>query len=245
LAYKRKGENTWYYAGSSNFQNPVFVIVEAPLVYPDKYEPNNTCDSAHTLPVSFSGNKATVKTTGSNFHIGTDQDYYKIDLPSGYDYTVKARLHDANNSGDGNIYYADGLFSYSTDNCLTWSDTYDDIMSGNISVQGNGSIYFYVTPYFEGGTGSYLLEINVDRTSTNIATITNDVLRIYPNPTTGQITVESEKSKTESIEIYDIVGKKLSTFNFQLSTNEINISHLANGMYFLKVDGKTVKVVKQ
>jgi hypothetical protein len=70
-------------------------------------------------------------------------------------------------------------------------------------------------------------------------------IQIYPNPTSGKIVVESEKSNVESIEIFDIVGRKLSTFNFQLSTNEIDISHLAAGIYFMKVDSKTVKIVKQ
>ena len=252
LAYQKKGESTWYYAGSSYFQNPAFVIVEAPLVYADKYEPNNTCASAAKLPVSFSGNKATVKTTGSNFHIGTDQDYYKIDLPAGYSYTVKARLHDANNSGDGNIYYVDGLFSYSTDNCSTWSDTYDDIMTSSITMPDGGSICFLAAPYFEGKIGTYLLEVNIDRTPTvSITTITNNELRIFPNPTTGQLIIASPTPSTggeqTTIEIYDIVGKRVQQSPMSALSPEttIDISHLSNGMYFLKIDGKTVKIIKQ
>ena len=250
LTYQRSGTdtNSWIYAGSGYYQNPVFVIVEAPLVYADKYEPNNTCATAALLPVSFSGNKATVKTTGSNFHIGTDQDFYKIDLPAGYNYTVKARLHDANNSGDGNIYYVDGLFSYSTNNCATWSDTYDDIMTNNIAIQNGGTVHFHVAPYFEGGTGTYLLEITIDRTATtSITTITNEVLRIYPNPTTGMLRVTGyQLQENTKIEIYDIIGRKQQAESrTQNEIIEIDISHLANGLYFLKVDGKTVKIVKQ
>jgi hypothetical protein len=81
---------------------------------------------------------------------------------------------------------------------------------------------------------------------TSIATAeTNRYLSVYPNPTTGKIVV-SGQLLVVSVEIYDVVGKKL--LSFQLSTldsNEIDISHLANGMYFLKVDGKVYKVVKQ
>jgi len=248
LAYQKAGADTsWYYAGSSDYQNPVFVIVEAPLVYSDKYEPNNTCDSAAKLSLSFSGDKAVVKTTGSNFHIGTDQDFYKIDLPAGYNYTIKARLHDANNSGNGIIYYVDGLFSYSTDNCSTWSDTYDDIMTNDITMEDGGIVHFHVSPYFEGGTGSYLLEITIDRTpNVAIATITNNELRIFPNPTNGQLRITNyELRENTVIEIYDIYGKKLSHFTIHDSQFTIDISHLANGMYFLKVDEKVVKVIKK
>ena len=74
--------------------------------------------------------------------------------------------------------------------------------------------------------------------------ITNYV--VYPNPTTGKLTIRNEKSEVRNVEIYDIYGKKqFSTFNFQFSTDEIDISHLVNGMYFLKIDGKVLKVIKE
>ncbi|MCL2130926.1 MAG: T9SS type A sorting domain-containing protein [Lentimicrobiaceae bacterium] len=75
-------------------------------------------------------------------------------------------------------------------------------------------------------------------------------LRIFPNPTTGKITIRNEKSGMSSeIEIYDVVGRKLLSYTPLTSHSspliEIDISHLANGLYFLKIDGKMVKVVKQ
>ena len=69
--------------------------------------------------------------------------------------------------------------------------------------------------------------------------------RIYPNPTTGKLRIESGELKIGSVEIYDIYGKKLSQFTFHDSQVEINISHLSYGIYFLKIDGKTMKLVKE
>ena len=250
LAYQRKGETAWYYAGSSDYQNPIFVIVEAPIVYPDKYEPNDTYSQAYSLPVVFSGNKASVKTTGSNFHTGTDQDYYKIELPAGYDYTITATLYDSDNKGSGD-YSVDGVFSYSTDNGNTWSEPYDDVMPGNISVENGGNVYFHVSPYF-AGIGTYLLDISISRTTTGIEQLTmeNGKLKIYPNPTTGQLTINNEQLTIEKIEIYDVVGQLLYQIN--KSTNKqinneisIDVSHLASGMYFLKVGNKVVRFVKE
>jgi hypothetical protein len=37
-------------------------------------------------------------------------------------------------------------------------------------------------------------------------------IKIYPNPTTGKLRVTSNELRTSEIEIYDIVGKKLSHF---------------------------------
>lgn len=38
LAYQESGSSSWYYAGSSNYSNPIYVIVKAPSFQPDEYE---------------------------------------------------------------------------------------------------------------------------------------------------------------------------------------------------------------
>jgi len=242
LAFQRKGESSWYYAGSSRgFQNPAFVNVE---IGPDKYEPNDSYAQARNLPVNFSMNSATVRTTESNFHIGTDQDYYKIDLPSGYNYTIAARLHDSYNSGNGNVYSANGLFSYSISDSTTWSDTYDDIMPDSIRIQNGGTVYFHVIPSLLGETGDYLLDITVKRTAnTSIAeTHCNASLRVYPNPTDGQLIIENGELTIENYSIYSVVGQVV--MQGVLQNNIINVEQLASGMYFLKVGNKVIKFVK-
>jgi len=76
-------------------------------------------------------------------------------------------------------------------------------------------------------------------------------LQIYPNPTTGQLRVSGDISDGKGIQIYDIVGRNVGTWHAASlqSENEkseivLDISHLANGMYFLKVDGKVFKIIK-
>ena len=96
--------------------------------------------------------------------------------------------------------------------------------------------------------GSYTFE-NVTENHTIHVTFKNIVgivemgrvpslLRIYPNPTNGELRIESGKLKVNSIEIFDIVGRKqFSIFNFQLSTlNSINVSALPQGVYLLKLE---------
>jgi len=71
--------------------------------------------------------------------------------------------------------------------------------------------------------------------------ITNYV--VYPNPTTGQLRITNyELRENTVIELFDIYGK---CYVLRVTRNEIiDISHLANGMYFLKVDNKVVKIIK-
>ncbi|MBK7806947.1 MAG: C10 family peptidase [Saprospiraceae bacterium] len=149
-------------AGSGAFSNPIKVIVQAPPLSPDQYENNNTISQSCTLPFSFSDNKALRTTPGSNLHLGTDNDFYKINLPIGYNYTIKAKLYDSDNSEDGKQYTADALFSYSSDG-NSWSDAFDLDMPDNITVQNGGTVYFHVAPYFEGITGTYLLDLSIER----------------------------------------------------------------------------------
>ena len=181
LAYQESGSSSWYYAGASNYQNPVWVYVAPEPVYADPYEPNNSQNLAYSFTPNFSGNSATVNTTGSNLHDSSDLDFYKINLNSGYDYTITPRLHDAFNSGNGNTYSVDAMFAYSTDG-VNWSDFYDDVMNGNFSVIDGGTIYFDVISYFEGDIGTYLLNIGITRTQHSV---NNYTINVSANPTNG------------------------------------------------------------
>ena len=73
-------------------------------------------------------------------------------------------------------------------------------------------------------------------------------LQVYPTPTTGQLTITMDNGQLtmDNVEIYSVVGQKLN--NYQLSTVNyqliIDVSHLANGMYYLRVGNKVVKFVK-
>ncbi len=163
LAYQEAGSSNWYYAGASNYQNPVWVYVAPEPVYADIYEPNNSQNLAYSFTPSFSGNSATINTTGSNLHNSSDVDYYKINLNSGYDYTITPILHDAFWSGNGNTYSVEALIAYSTDG-TNWSDFYWSNQAGNILIEDGGTIYFDVIPYIEGEIGTYLLSIGITRT---------------------------------------------------------------------------------
>ena len=69
----------------------------------------------------------------------------------------------------------------------------------------------------------------------------NDIL-IYPNPATNQLSIINYQLSIEEIEIYDVVGKKIfSQISNLKSQISIDISHLKNGIYFIKA--KTEKEI--
>ncbi|MCA1762288.1 MAG: T9SS type A sorting domain-containing protein [Cryomorphaceae bacterium] len=72
-------------------------------------------------------------------------------------------------------------------------------------------------------------------------------LNVFPNPSTGNITLESE-SPLKRISVFDAVGRLVFRESIQNKTNQqLNLSHLPKGLYLLQISGqefeKTEKVV--
>lgn len=242
LAAQHNPNNTgWQLTGSSYFPNPIFVTVTGATIQADQYEVNNTAGQAYSLPVSFSGNNATVSTTGSNLHNETDQDYYKVVLPGGNNYAISGRLHDAWDSGNGNTYTLDGLWSWSADG-NTWSSAYDDVMPGSIVVSGGGTVWFQVAPYFAGGLGTYLLDLNIQRGAD--VGIAEDpalgVIAVHPNPAKDKliIALNDFPGTLETVQLIDMQGRTALDMGVPLRMNDqaiVDVSAVPEGAYILRM----------
>ena len=76
--------------------------------------------------------------------------------------------------------------------------------------------------------------------------ITNEELRIYPNPANTTLYLSALNSRNSFIRITDIAGKQIQTANNNgESTVPLNIEYLASGVYILEVAGQHVKFVKE
>ena len=69
----------------------------------------------------------------------------------------------------------------------------------------------------------------------------------FPNPNNGKLSVVSIGCKMENIEIFDVLGRKQIIKEKKLKTDgiiEVDISHFETGIYFLKINNQTQKIIK-
>ena len=231
LAYQNSGESQWYYAGAYEYQNPVRVEVVAASVNSDPYESNNTASSAYRLPCNITmSNPITISTTGANLHNDSDIDYYKIQLNAGKNYIITPRLHDSYNTGNSTYYTVDAMYAYSTDG-VNWSNFYDDVTESFFTV-GGSTVYFCVMPYFEGKTGTYLLDIQVAPT-TGIDESEDSSFSIYPNPVKDVLNINCKDIK--QVSLFNVVGQKIESYRTEGNDKvQIDLSGLPSGVYFLQ-----------
>jgi hypothetical protein len=75
---------------------------------------------------------------------------------------------------------------------------------------------------------------------------------VYPNPTGGQLIIENGELRVENVEVFDLMGRKQKAEGRRQKAEKemvIDISELASGMYFIRIQTEnsviTKKVIKQ
>ena len=66
---------------------------------------------------------------------------------------------------------------------------------------------------------------------------------IYPNPTTGRITVSTRRSAEATL--FDISGRSVAVYSLNAGANVLDLTAFQNGVYMLRVDGAVSKIVKK
>ena len=248
--------------GFNSGQHAIFGVepngTPTPLPLPDIYEVNNTAATAYTLPLTWTSNNAVKVTTGSNFHVTTDIDYYKIMLPHGYTYTITARVNDAISNNDATTNYTgDAQWAYSLNGGSSWSATYDSTMPGTTNITVNNltgttddSVVFRVVQHIAKTTGTYVLNLSKIHRST--VTGVNDVefstVKVFPNPATEQVTVDLSETGTTatSASLTDVTGREVYSANVN---NEkvvtVPVQSLATGVYILNVSTEAGMITRK
>lgn len=71
-------------------------------------------------------------------------------------------------------------------------------------------------------------------------------VQIYPNPVTGgKIYINAENSSFKTIELYDMLGKRILVTEMNNYQKEINVSNLKAGVYILKLSEKNNSITRK
>jgi hypothetical protein len=148
--------------------------------------------------------------------------YLEIDTAQGWDYCVYGCTDSTAGNYNPNAACDDGCCDNST-NTTSW-----DCIAGACVDPGTGF-----------GAYPTIGACQAACTSTAINEEGSSSLLIYPNPAENTLTIDGDYT---SANIYDLFGKLVLTTDYQ---NNINVSALSNGIYFIKVDNTTIKFIKQ
>ena len=115
-------------------------------------------------------------------------------------------------------------------------------MSSNHNMQTYGSDLYVVLENGSSGVYGALFSFNCQTLSITENIITNKLI-VFPNPSSDYIKISS-LIKASNYKIYNQLGTEIT--RGVISPNEkININHLANGLYFLKIEKTTaIKFIK-
>ena len=117
--------------------------------------------------------------------------------------------------------------------------------TGNsVAIQSDGKIL--VAGYSYNGTDNDFALVRYNGGSTGISENSNDALfSVEPNPTTGMFTIELATHKNVPYEVTDISGKMLHKGILTEKRTTIDLSKNEAGVYLLKIDGQSIRLVKK
>ena len=74
-------------------------------------------------------------------------------------------------------------------------------------------------------------------TSVDLNNILSNI-KVYPNPSNGYITIENPNKSEFIIIVTDVIGKPIIKKTLYNKNNEINLSSLSDGMYFITINNE-------
>jgi hypothetical protein len=118
----------------------------------------------------------------------------------------------------------------------------------SVSVTPTTTTLYTFNAACSAGAASVTVVVN---TCTGIEELTENQIRLFPNPSEGNVTIalnSASLSESFSVEIYDAIGKLVATHKLNTETN-INISSLDGGVYLFKIKKnntliKTSQIIK-
>ena len=106
---------------------------------------------------------------------------------------------------------------------------------------GNDSIYYTDTDPNNATSSAWVKIYNTF--GVGISEATEIAVNMFPVPASNELHVQFENKGRTTAHIYDVVGNLVSTVTLTSNTNNINITHLTNGIYGIQLIDETNAVI--
>ena len=195
-------------------------------------------------------------------------DYNQFDIDSEGNVYFGMQAKDTMNFGDDFQYIPSGAYDlfvakYTTNGDLDWVKAMQGNETSNNWIS-SVAVYDTLNVFVGGFLGNYLSIDDEELTSTNrhgfvtmfgddisgvkeVYNRNNKQFDIYPNPSNGLVTFNSNFKLNNKIEILNVTGQIVHTVNITSKNQQIDLRNLSNGLYFIKVSNdkyfKTEKLI--
>tara|TARA_X000000950_G_scaffold106225_1_gene133759 strand:- start:154 stop:1128 length:975 start_codon:yes stop_codon:yes gene_type:complete len=156
-----------------------------------------------------------------------DQDYFKLHI---YGYSNGSILDSTE------FYLADFTHADSTLDYIVTDWQYVELLPGPYD-----SVSFDLSSSDVGAFGmntpAYFCIDNVGNFPLSSNNITQEIINIYPNPSSDFIYINRKDSDNYTISLFNILGELI--IDKKINLQQLNLSNLPNGQYFLKIESES------
>jgi hypothetical protein len=221
------------------------------------YNDGNGSNSGHVRVYKNNGGTWTKIGDDIDGEAVNDHSGYSVSLsPDGSVLAIGAFGNDGNGSNAGHVrVYKNNGGTWTKIGANIDGEAAEDYSGWSVSLSADGSV-LAIGAFGNDGNGSSTGHVRVYGAG-SLLTISQPIslneISIYPNPTSGKLTIENGQLIIKNIEITDITGKTIqSSSNSQIkqfSNLEIDLSGLNNGIYFISIQTDneifTSKIIKK
>jgi len=173
----------------------------------------------------------------------TDDYFTDLTLPNTYHDTLRS-IHGCDSLiVNFTLYHYPAIPITNYSESIYQGETYTDNNFTNLT---EDSVYCRTYTNINGCDSVVCLTLTVSTIGIDDFRFTMYDLQVYPNPTSGELTIESGEWRMENVEIYDVMGRLLQSKIVNLKSKiTIDISHLSAGIYFLRISAEAGEVVRK
>ncbi len=138
-------------------------------------------------------------------------------------------------------YFADGTI----DDSFNFNANYSALNSGHFLTLNDGNFLVVGADIWYNGEPYNIILQRFSNSPLGISEFNTPLIKIFPNPSTGIFTLESNSiSENTNYQITDASGKIVQIGNLETQQNQIDLSSAQSGVYFLRVGNSVMRLLK-